>query len=62
MGRKVKLSDENVHFLRTHSGEKTMKEWAAYFDCSALTIFKAIHKQGVYGYELKETMDGGVNQ
>lgn len=62
MGRKVKLSDESVHFLRIHAGEKTMKEWAQYFDCSALTIFKAIHKQGVYQFELNENPEGGTNQ
>ena len=54
MGRKVKLSDESVQFLRTHHQQKTMKEWASYFDCSVLTIFNAIHKKGVYAFNLKE--------
>lgn len=54
MGRKVKLNDEQVLFLREHRGERTLKEWALYFDCSDLTVFKAAHGQGVYNFELKE--------
>jgi len=59
MGRYRKLTEENVQFLREHVKEKTLKEWALFFDTSSLTIFNAIHGKEAYASKTGEVVVKG---
>jgi len=59
MGRFRKLSEENVTFLREHVKEKTLKDWALFFDTSSLTVHNAIHGKGAYADKAKEQVVTG---